>query len=117
MAGVQSERVHVMKENFMALWEQGWGVYEIAAHYNLAPATVYSYLQEIATAHGMLREALLKRPRTVLTPRQYDDEAKRTRESVEGMLEEFQELGNSFDRLIGKIDRFLEEEEKCSEEW
>ena len=117
MAGVQSERVHVMKENFMSHWEQGWGVYEIASHYNLSPCTVYLYLQEIASANGMLREALLKRPRTVLTPRQYEDEAKRTRESVEGLLEELKELGNSYDRFIEKIDHFIEEEEKCSAEW
>lgn len=113
----QSERVRVMKENFMTHWEQGWGVYEVAENYNLAPTTVYHYLQEIADANDVSCESLLQRPRALLTVKQYREEAKRTRISVEELRKDFKEIGGLLDSLIEKLDRILEEEEECRQDW
>lgn len=60
MATKTSERVFQMKEDFQELHLQGFSIPKIAHMYDLCSSTVYSYLDEIAQAHGVSREELLQ---------------------------------------------------------
>ena len=107
----ESERMRLMKENFMELHYQGFTVPEIAVKFNLGKATVYHALQEIANANGVSRESLLKIVRTP-TERAYKEEAKKVKVNVEELKKGFKEAGNSLNFLIGIIDETLREENK-----
>lgn len=106
-----SERMRLMKENFMTLHQQGFTIPEIAEKYNLGRATVYHTLQEIADANGVKRESLLQIVRTP-SERAYNEEAKRIKVDVGELRQGFTDVGNSLDRLIGIIDDTLREEQK-----
>lgn len=58
----QSERVSIMKENFMKLHNEGYTILEIADKYNIARRTIYSHLNEIAKENGVDRTSLLEIP-------------------------------------------------------
>lgn len=105
----ESERMRLMKENFMELHQQGFTIPEIAEKYNLGKATVYHTLQDIADANGVSRESLLKIVRTP-TERAYKEEAKRVKVNVTELKKGFEEAGKQLDFLIGIIDETLREE-------
>ena len=107
----ESERMRLMKENFMELHQQGFTIPEIAAKFNLGKATVYHTLQEIADANGVSRESLLQVVRTP-TERAYKEEAKKVKVNVEELKNGFKEAGNLLDSLIGIIDETLREEKE-----
>jgi len=104
-----SERTHAMKNNFMALHQQGYYIAEIAAKYNLSPATVYRHLQEIADENGVSRESLLQVIRTP-TERQIQDGERRMRENAEELKKDFKEVSTAIDKLLNKIDQTIKEE-------
>jgi len=105
----ESERMRLMKENFMELHQQGFTIPEIAAKFNLGKATVYHTLQDIADANGVSRESLLQIVRTP-TERAYKEEAKKVKVNVAELKNGFKEAGNHLDLLIGIIDETLREE-------
>ena len=105
----ESERMRLMKENFMKLHKQGFTIPEIVAEFNLGKATVYHTLQEIADANGVSRESLLKVVRTP-SERAYKEEAKKVKVNVTELKNGFKEAGNMLDSLIGIIDETLREE-------
>lgn len=112
MAKKVSERVYVMKENFMAHHLEGESIPEIAARYNLSRKTVYAHLQEIADEAGVTRDSLLQILRSP-TERQCGDEEVRVKVSVEDLEKGFDDVRNSFQSLIKLIDDVLEEETEC----
>ena len=56
-----SERVRLMKQNFMIHHEKGKNIYEIAKIYGLSHSTVYNNLQSIADENNVTRASLLER--------------------------------------------------------
>jgi predicted transcriptional regulator len=50
-----------MKENFMTCHQDGLGIAEIAAKFEVTTTTIYKSLQEIADANGVERKELLER--------------------------------------------------------
>lgn len=107
----ESERMRLMKENFMELHQQGFTIPEIAAKYNLGKASVYHSLQNIANANGVSRESLLKIVRTP-TEKAYKEEAKKVKVNVEELKKGFKEAGNLIDSLIDIIGETLREEKE-----
>lgn len=107
----ESERMRLMKENFMELHQQGFTIPEIAAKYNLGKASVYRSLQNIANANGVSRESLLKIVRTP-TEKAYKEEAKKVKVNVEELKKRFKEAGNLIDSLIDIIGETLREEKE-----
>ena len=61
MAGKRSERTRKMIKQFYGLRNSGYSIRQIAEMFNLDPATVYSYLGEIAEREGVDRNSLLDR--------------------------------------------------------
>lgn len=86
----ESERMRLMKENFIELHQQGFTIPEIATKFNLGKATVYHTLQEIADANGVSRESLLQIVRTP-TERAYKEEAKKVKVNVTDLKNGFKE--------------------------
>lgn len=105
-----SERVHVMKENFMALHEAGYSIPDIAKKYNLNNSTVYRCLQEIADANGVNREDLLQIVRNKSVARIFKEEEERVRVNVAEMQDCFKQAGATIGNIIGRINQILEEE-------
>lgn len=61
MARKRSERTRKMIKQFYGLRNSGYSIRQIAEMFNLDPATVYSYLGEIAEQEGVDRNSLLDR--------------------------------------------------------
>lgn len=107
----ESERMRLMKENFMELHRQGFTISQIAEKYNLGKASVYHVLQDIADANGISRESLLQVVRTP-TERAYKEESKKVTVNVTDLKIGFQEAGKIIDSLIGIIGETLREEKE-----
>lgn len=107
----ESERMRLVKANFMELHQQGLSIPEIAEKYNLGRATVYHALQTIADANGVSRESLLQ---IVRKPREraYKEEAKKVKVNVSELENGFKEVGNMIDSIINIIDETLREEKE-----
>ncbi len=58
----RNERTLQMMKNFVKHHNEGMGIPEIAAKYDLSTQTAYSYLDEIAANAGVTRESLLEVP-------------------------------------------------------
>ncbi len=106
-----SERVRIMKENFVSLHDKGYSIPEIAVEFNLSGPTIYRYLGEIAEKNGMRREDLLQRI--------YHTQAQRLRKEEREAKASFEkvqkELGNarkSLQEVITEINKILENEEQ-----
>lgn len=105
----ESERVHAMKKNFMALHNQGYTIPEIAVKYNLSEPSVYGHLQEIALENSVTRESLLQR---VITPRcteRIKAESLKVKVDIQQMQENFRVAIDATKKLIKQIDKILEE--------
>ena len=59
----ETERVKLMKENFIRLYNQGFSIQQIAEQFNVVTETVYNALGKIAENNGISRESLLSNPR------------------------------------------------------
>lgn len=105
----ESERMRLLKENFMELHNQGFGILEIATKFNLSDKSVYRTLQAIADANGVSRASLLQVIRTP-TERAYKEEEKKTRVDVETLRSGFRETEELLDSLIEIIEETLREE-------
>lgn len=105
-----SERVHVMKENFMTWHNQGFSIPEIAEMSHLSFNSVYNHLQEIAYENGVTRESLLQIVRTQKSPKAWKDEEKRVRIDTLSMAEDFKKAAETVNSLISQIDKVIEEE-------
>lgn len=106
----ESERMRLMKENFMELHNQGLTVPQIAEKYNLGESTVYHKLQEIADANNVSRESLLKVVRTP-SEKAYREEARRVRVNVNELLKGLDEADKGIQSTMSLINMILEEEE------
>ena len=104
-----SERVRLMKENFMSLHEQGFSIPEIAEKFNLEFSTVYKHLQSIADDNGVTRESLLQVVRNP-TERMYREEEKKVNLDTEQLNQGFKEARKAIDFLIDFIDQAIKEE-------
>lgn len=103
----ESERVRLMKENFMRLHNAGYSIPQIAEQHNLDKMTVYRHLQEIADANSVTRESLLqivKTPSERTLQRQEELKAKVT---VEGLRQGFKDVGEHIETLIGNIEEVI----------
>lgn len=107
----ESERMRLMKENFIELHAQGLTVPEIAEKFNLGESTVYKKLQEIADANGVTRDSLLQQVRTP-TERAYKEEAERVKVNVGEMRNGFREVKEKITFLIDVIEDVLKEEKE-----
>lgn len=107
-----SERVHVMKENFMTWHNQGYSIPEIAEMSHISFSCVYNHLQEIADENGVTRDSLLQLVRTERSERVWSEEARRVKVNGEQMRQEFTVASDSIARLIKQIDEIIEEEEQ-----
>ena len=105
-----SERVHVMKKNFMALHDAGYSIPDIAKRYNLNNSTVYRCLQEIADANNVSRESLLQIVRSKSTERILKEEEERVAVDLKAMQACFKQAGETIEFIVTKIDKILEEE-------
>ena len=108
----ETERVRLMKENFMRLHEAGYSIVQIAEQYNLGKDTVYRHLQGIADANKVSRESLLQIVRTPSERAIQKEEERKTKVTVEGLRQGFREVGERIDSLIGEIDEVLEYEKQ-----
>lgn len=108
----ESERMRALKENFMTLHQEGYGIPEIAQRFNVSISNVYRSLQEIADANGVSRESLLQVVKTYPRERELAEERRRVRVNVEELRQDFSEAGKMIDSLIDTIDRTLKEEEE-----
>lgn len=106
----ESERAHVMEENFMALHKKGYSIKEIAAKYNLSFATGYNHLQKIADKYGVSRDSLLRSPRCGWR-RKLEQEARKVGVDINLMEQGFSDLSSHLVTLMGKINEVLREEE------
>lgn len=104
----ESERMKLLKENFMPLHQKGYSICEIAEEYHLNFSTVYRVLQEIADANGVTRESLLQ---IVRNPgeRNLREERKYVRVNVEEIERGFDEADKTISGLAEMIDKFLKE--------
>lgn len=111
----ESERMQVLKQNFMALHQEGFTIPEIADKFNVSFSHLYRSLQEIADANGVTRASLLQIVRTPSPERQLRDEHRQVRVDVEELRNGFQGAGNIMDQLLSKIEAILEEEKNYGE--
>lgn len=108
----ESERMRLLKENFMELHQQGFSIPEIAEKYNLGSAAIYSYaLQSIADANGVSRQSLLKTIRKP-TEREHKEEDKKVKANVTELKNGFREAEELLDTLINTINETLREGKK-----
>lgn len=105
-----SERVRVMKENFMILHDAGYSIPDIAKQYNLNYSTVYRCLQEIADTNNVSRESLLQIVRQKTAERLYKEEEQKVKVNVAEMQVCFKQVEKNINGIISKIDTILEEE-------
>ena len=106
----ESERTHVLKENFLSWFKEGFSISEIAQKCNLSRPTVYRHLEEIAKKYGMEREEFLKIIRTQ-TPRQYSIEEAKTMVNAENLVTGFDNVSASLKELRMTIKNIMEDEE------
>ena len=105
----ESERVHVMKEDFMKLHYQGYSIPEIAAKYNLASTTVYQHLGEIALANNVTRASLLQVLRTP-SERAYREERERVRTSINEFQGKYAQLKEGLQGMLDTLGNILKED-------
>jgi transposase len=105
----ESERTIAMKKGFMALYEKGYSIPEIAERYNLSFSTVYKRLEEIAQENGVEggREALLQLPRTQKNERKQRRYEEKEHVDGDSMLAGFAELSESLEKMMAEIDETL----------
>lgn len=108
----ESERMRALKENFMTLHQEGYGIPEIAQRFNVSFSNVYRSLQEIADAYGVSRASLLQVVKIYPRERELAEERRRVRVNVEELRQDFSEAEKLIDSLIDTIDGTLQEEEK-----
>lgn len=104
----ESERVRLMKENFMRLHNAGYSIVQIAEEYNLNKMTVYRHLQDIADTNKVSRESLLQIVRSPSERAIQKEEERKTKVTVEGLREGFREVGERIDFLIEEISEVLD---------
>ena len=112
MAATTSERVVIMKQNFMMWHEKGYSIPEIAKKYDVSFCTVYNHLQEIADENHTTRDELLKLVRTVKGERKWEQEARKVQVDVIKMQQEFEDSIGAVDKILNTINGILEEETK-----
>lgn len=107
-----SETVNVMKQNFMALHNEGYSIPEIAQKFNLSKATVYRHLDEIARENKVTRDDLLQVIKPPYSERGFREEARRVRVDVKELRRGLEEAGNAIQGTIDLIDLIMKEEEE-----
>lgn len=112
MAATTSERVIIMKQNFMMWHEKGYTIPEIAEMHNLSFSCVYRHLQEIADENNTTREELLKLVRTVKGERKWEQEARKVQIDVSKMQQDFEDSIQAVDKILKTIGGILKEEEE-----
>lgn len=112
MAATTSERVIIMKQNFMMWHNKGYTIPEIAKKYDVSFGTVYNHLQEIADENNTTRDELLKLVRTVKGERKWEQEARKGQIDVNKMQEDFEDSIQAIDKILNTIDGILKEEEE-----
>jgi len=108
----ESERVRLMKENFMRLHNAGYSIPQIAKEYNLDKMTVYRHLQKIADDNNVSRKDLLQIVRKPSERAIQKEEERKAKVTVEELRQGFKEVGEHIQNLIGKIDEVLEYEKE-----
>lgn len=103
-----SERVKVMKENFIDLHNEGLSISEIAARFKLSGSTVYRYLDEIAKENGTSREDLLQKSLYHTQAERLRREEKEAKASFEKVQKELAVLQNSLQIVRSLVDNVKE---------
>lgn len=103
-----SERVKVMKENFIDLHNEGPSISEIAARFKLSGSTVYRYLDEIAKENGTSREDLLQKSLYHTQAERLRREEKEAKASFEKVQKELAVLQNSLQIVRSLVDNVKE---------
>lgn len=108
-----SERVCVMKNEFMRLHSLGFDIPQIADKFGLARKTVYQNLQNIATENGVCREELLKVPHRPHKRRMAEDEAnEKSKLEIEELLNDCTSLKESTEKTLRELTNIIDREEK-----
>lgn len=112
MGRKKSERVRMMKQEFMKLHQEGYGIREIASKFKLSFKTVYRYLGEIAAENGVSRDSLLSKHsyKNKLKETFYDEEST-LQTTFDELQEELNEAKKSLEIATTEIDTILEEKE------
>ena len=108
MAVKVSERVHVMKEEFMTLHNQGYTIPEIAQKYGLSGVTVYRHLGEIASANGVMRDDLLKVVKTPTSEAAWRRKHEETKIKFEELEEAIKKTKDTTQNILNEINNILE---------
>jgi len=109
MSKKASERVNLMKENFMKLHEEGKSIAQIAATFGITGRAVYLNLQSIADANGVTRESLLSKPIASYTiSKGHGGISKYV--DVEELTSTYNTVIMQSELLIEKLDNILQEE-------
>lgn len=112
MAATTSERVIIMKQNFMMWHNRGYTIPEIAKKYDVSFCTVYNHLQEIADENNTTRDELLKLVRTVKGERKWEQQARKVQIDVSKMQQDFEDSIQAVDKILKTIGGILKEEEE-----
>lgn len=99
----ESERMHLMKESFMDLHQQGISIPKIAEKFDLSYSAVYHALQDIADENGVTRASLLTLVRTS-TEKAYEMEAEIEKVNFEEIKQCFKEINESISLMVDIID-------------
>lgn len=105
----QSERVSLMKSNFMQLHSDGYSISEIADKFNLTSRRIYHLLQEIADENGVSRESLLQHVHKKHSAKGHSNSIE-SRINPNKLNEDFDILLHDIDTLITDINTILQEE-------
>lgn len=107
--GNTSERVTLLKKNFMKHHDNGETIKQISNRYHVTTRHIYFILQEIADENNVTRESLLTTP--------HHEHLRRGSAKTSGQVKP-EEVRKKFDTmisnaktLISKIDSILQEEE------
>lgn len=99
-----TQRVEMLKKDFMKYHNNGYSIREIADVFQVDFSTVYNHLQEIADAYGVTRESLLAKPNIPHSSRLAFQKEKT---DVGELKDGFTKIENDIDEVISVIDKIL----------
>ena len=104
MSSRTTQRVEMLKKDFMKYHNNGYSIREIADVFQVDFSTVYNHLQEIADTHGVTRESLLER---VSSPHTSRLSLQRDKTDVRELKEGFAKIEKDIDEIIFSIEKIL----------
>lgn len=108
--GERTVRVQNLIEHYYDDWnEGGLSPLQIAEKYNVSNYTLYKNLQEIADAHGVAREVLLKAPEHSGERESYENPMKKEKADLEKLKADLQSLKEAILKVMETNERLIKE--------